>query len=38
MYHVFIKQQCLTRDIELIIKYRVIGIPSVLTVLSLHVR
>jgi len=26
---------CLTRDIELIIKYRVIWIPSVMTVFSL---
>ena len=26
--HVLIKQQCLTRDIELIIKYRVIWIPD----------
>jgi len=34
--HVLIKQQCLTRDIELIIKYRVIWIPSVLTVFSLR--
>ena len=30
------KKQCLTRDIELIIKYRVIWIPSVLAVLSLR--
>ena len=31
-----LKQQCLTRDIELIIKYRVIWIPLVLTVFSLR--
>ena len=30
------KEQCLTRDIELNIKYRVIWIPSVLTVFSLR--
>jgi len=29
-----LKQQCLTRNIELIMKYRVILIPSVLTVFS----
>jgi len=35
--HVLIKKlQCLTRDIALIIKYRVIWIPSVLTVFSLR--
>ena len=34
--HVLIKTKCLTRDIELIIKYRVIWIPSVLTVFSLR--
>jgi len=34
--HVVIKTHYLTRDIELIIKYRVIWIPSVLTVLSLR--
>jgi len=34
--HVLIKQQCPTRYIELIIKYRVIWIPSVLTVFSLR--
>jgi len=38
-YHVLIKkQQCLTRDIELIIKYIVIWIPSVLTVFVLMGR
>ena len=31
-----IKKQCLTRDIELIINYRVIWIPSVLTGFSLR--
>ena len=40
--HVLIKQQCLTRDIELIIKYRVIQIPSdrsdSIFVAHLHVR
>ena len=35
-YHVFIKKTRLTRHIELIIKYRVIWIPSVITVLSLR--
>ena len=35
--HVLVKQQqCPTRDTELIIKYRVIWIPSVLTVFSLR--
>jgi len=34
--HVLIKTTSLTRDIELIIKYRVIWIPSVLTALSLR--
>jgi len=34
--HVLIIQQCLTRDIELILKYRVIWIPSDLTVFSLR--
>jgi len=34
--HVLIKQQYLTRDIEFIIKYRVIWIHSVLTVFSLR--
>ena len=34
--HVLIKTQCLTRDIELIINYRVIWTPSVLTVFSLR--
>ena len=33
--HVLIKKQCLTRDIELITKYRVIWTPSVLTICSL---
>ena len=32
--HVLLKQQCLTRDIDHIIKYRVMWIRSVLTVFS----
>jgi len=34
--HPFIKQQCLTIDTGLIIKYTVIWVPSVLTVFSLR--
>jgi len=30
------KQSCLTRDIELIIQYGVVWIPSVLTIFSLR--